>query len=397
MVELSRTPILTTELAQEIATETGRIVGFHILITDHDAIVIGSGDPSRLGSVHEASRDVLRTQTSAWHTAEQAKRLEGVRPGITLPLAIDGVAIGTVAIAGSPQRVRQFGQVVQRQTEILLQQEVLTRSRMLRERAVQDLLRDIVFFDAEVMGPETLALRGLELGFNPDLTRVVVLVDFGPMPETGALSRPPRPLRTVREVFDAPQDVAAELTSSRIVVLHHVPRENPETDTADSLAERAENLVTRLAEQEQLSAHVGIGTVTSSLRGLHDSYQDAAAALRIGPQTSTSDAVFAIERMRLRQLLTASGHHTRDRFRNLTLGCLPAQPDWLALRATSIAWAEAGFNLIRASELLHIHRNTLLYRLDKITRLAGRQIRDPREGINIYLACLVDQIDDSHQ
>jgi carbohydrate diacid regulator len=400
MVEHGRTPILTTELAQEIATETGRIVGFHILITDRDAIVIGSGDPSRLGSVHEASREVLRTQTPAWHTAEQASRLEGVRPGITLPLVIDGTSIGTVAITGSPRRVRQFGQVVQRQTEILLQQEALTRSRMLRERAVQDLLRDIVFFDAEVMEPETLALRGLELGFHPDLPRVVVLVDHGPTPEAHELSRPPRPLRTVREVFGAPQDLVAELTTSRIVVLHHVAREDRETDTAESLTQRAEDLVTRLVQQDQqdkMSAHVGIGTVTSSLRGLRDSYQDAAAALRIGPQTSTAGAVFAIEGMRLHQLLEASGHHTRDRFRTLALGCLPAQPDWLALRATLIAWAEGGFNLIRASELLHIHRNTLLYRLDKITRLAGRQIRDPREGINLYLACLIDQIDDSHR
>ncbi len=152
-----------------------------------------------------------------------------------------------------------------------------------------------------------------------------------------------------------------------------------------------------MEEHERLTAHVGIGEVASSLRGLRDSYQDAADALRIGPQTGAPGGVFAIERMRVPQMLTASGHHARDRIRDLTLGSLPGQPDWLALRATLIAWVEGGFSLVRASELLHIHRNTLLYRLDKITQLLGREVRDPTEGISLYLACLADQIHSAHR
>ena len=395
MVEQGRAPILTAELAQEIASETSRIVGFHVLITDPDGTVIGSGDPSRVGSVHEASKEVLRTQEPAWHTAEQAKRLRGVRPGITLPLVIDGVALGTVGISGSPRRVRQFGQVVQRQTEILLQQALDIRSRMLRERALQDLIRDIVFYDAEVMEPETVALRAEELGFTPDLKRVVVLVDLGLAPAPSAPSRPSRPSRTVKDVFNGAHDVVAELTTSRIIVLHHLSQRRQEAGTSDSLAQHAEDLLRRLEEHERLTAHVGIGEVTSSLRGLRDSYQDAADALRIGPKTGAPGAVFSIEGLRAHQLLTAQGHHARDRIRHLTLGALPEQPDWLALRTTLIAWAEGGFNLVRASELLHIHRNTLLYRLEKITQLVGRQVRDPSEGISLYLACLADQIDRS--
>ena len=38
-----------------------------------------------------------------------------------------------------------------------------------------------------------------------------------------------------------------------------------------------------------------------------------------------------------------------------------------------------------------MHRNTLLYRLDKITRLAGRPIRDPAQALPVYLACLVEK------
>src|SRR5213076_1450970 len=111
-------PVLTTGLAQEIAGETSAIIGFNVLITDRDGMVIGSGDTTRVGSFHEASVDVMRTQQPATHSAAQARSLRGVRPGITLPIVLNGTALGTVGITGSPADVRRFGLVVKRQTVI---------------------------------------------------------------------------------------------------------------------------------------------------------------------------------------------------------------------------------------------------------------------------------------
>jgi carbohydrate diacid regulator len=64
------------------------------------------------------------------------------------------------------------------------------------------------------------------------------------------------------------------------------------------------------------------------------------------------------------------------------------------LRETVIAWCEAGFNLVRAATALHVHRNTLVYRLGKIAQLTGRPVRDYPAAVALYLACLSDQLDD---
>jgi DNA-binding PucR family transcriptional regulator len=74
----------------------------------------------------------------------------------------------------------------------------------------------------------------------------------------------------------------------------------------------------------------------------------------------------------------------------------PARPSGLAgLRATIIAWCEAGFGLVAAASALHIHRNTLVYRLGKIERITGRPLREHRATLTLYLACLADQLDDA--
>ncbi|MFF7655802.1 PucR family transcriptional regulator [Streptomyces sp. NPDC007983] len=71
---------------------------------------------------------------------------------------------------------------------------------------------------------------------------------------------------------------------------------------------------------------------------------------------------------------------------------LRTQPDWPVLRETVVAWCENGFNLVRASAALHIHRNTLVYRMNKIEHISGRSLRD-RGALSLYLACLADQLD----
>jgi hypothetical protein len=58
------------------------------------------------------------------------------------------------------------------------------------------------------------------------------------------------------------------------------------------------------------------------------------------------------------------------------LGRLAAQDDetHLDLRATALCYLENGCSLVRTATALHVHRNTVLYRLGSIERLLGREL-----------------------
>ena len=86
---------------------------------------------------------------------------------MTLPIVHDGVGVGTVGITGTPARVRRFGQVVKRQTEILLDEAVLLRSRMTRERVLENLLRDLLNYDPDSLPDLTDPGPGLRLRPRP--------------------------------------------------------------------------------------------------------------------------------------------------------------------------------------------------------------------------------------
>ncbi|WP_200304150.1 CdaR family transcriptional regulator [Streptomyces adelaidensis] len=404
--------MLSPSLAQEIAGDTTAVIGFNVLITDAQGTVIGSGDSSRVGSFHEASVEVVRTKEPATHTAEQAQRLRGVRPGVTLPLVTGGQAVGTVGITGTPAQVRRFGLLVKRQTEILLRESVMLRSRLLAERAAEKLLGDIASYDPEVVEGEFLMFRAAELGFDLRLRRVAVAFEVT-VPDPGArrvgastqdmaLVRSEL-LRTVREVFADPQDIVASTAPGWIGVLHRLPPTRP----MEALVAECRRVADVIAAHGGLTARVGIGEPAASVGGLYDSYHDACDALRLGarlgdpltsarPSTggggSAAPSVHLITDLRVPQVLAAVGQSARNRLLDCTAAQLRAQPDWPVLRDTVTAWCESGFNLVRAAEALHIHRNTVVYRMNKIEQLTTRPLRDHRTTMALYLACLADQL-----
>ncbi len=363
--------MLTPSLAQEIASETTAIIGYNVMITDRDGMVLGNGDPSRVGTFHEASVEVVRTERPATHTAAQSQQLSGVRPGITLPVVLDGEVVGTVGLTGSPAQVRRFGLVVRSQTELLLRESSLLTTRLVMEKAVTDLLQDIAHHDPDIIAPEEVAAAALKLGYDLRLCRVALVTDA---------ERGPVVLRTLRGVFHDRQDVVGALGRSQVAVLHRLPR------AGDPAAARAaaDRLAAALEEHggQQL---VGVGDPASDVAGLRDSIADAQGALRlasVGPVAHIAD-------FRLHQLLATLGVRARTRFVDAVLGPLPRQPDWPDLRATLLCWAEQGFHLVRTANVLHVHRNTLVYRLRKIERITGRDLRDHRYAAAVHVACLM--------
>jgi carbohydrate diacid regulator len=406
--------MLTPPIAQEIARDTSAIIGLNVLITDKQGIVIGSGDTSRLGTFHEASVEVMRTLRPASHGAEAAGRLIGVHPGITLPILLNDDAVGTVGITGEPEQVERFGRVVRNQTEMLLRESLLQRSLLLRESAVEDVLRDVAHFDPEITEPGLIAYKAHELGYDLLLRRAAVVVDLDapaspapqPAPVHGSPPRswtaPPEPgtlraavHRALRRAFPDGQDLIGAIAPGRFVVLHRLadPPADPPADPLPDLLSRCEGLSGSLARPHGVSCRIGVGGAAGTVAQLHDSYRDAANALYLNGRLGRGAPVTHIADVRVHDLLATVAHGARARFAQAMLGQLRGQPGWEVTRGTITAWCESGFNLVQASSALHIHRNTLVYRLGRIEAALGPDFRRPRVCLSLYLACLIDELE----
>ncbi len=220
--------------------------------------------------------------------------------------------------------MRRFGLVVKRQTEILLQESVLLRSRLLRERALEDLVRDIAYFDADIVEPELVAYRGAELGYDLTVARVAIVIGLVTPFGAEQVSERLAPLSTLRGRFASAQDIVAAMPSDRFVVLHRVPSAH----TTDDLLAQCRDTVEEIRRRHGLIAAAGLGDAARSIAGLHESYQDASIALRLGVLLDHAPGrpptVSSINDLRMHQLLAAAGHRPRARLRDGLLAALRA-------------------------------------------------------------------------
>ena len=86
-------------------------------------------------------------------------------------------------------------------------------------------------------------------------------------------------------------------------------------------------------------------------------------------------------------LLTAASLDTATDVAHAVFGPLLAMPDdeQAVLLDTLEAWFTAGGSTARAAEQLHCHRNTVLYRLNRVGELTGRRITDPRSSAELFV------------
>jgi carbohydrate diacid regulator len=380
--------MLGQALAQQIANEITDVIGHNVLITDEAGIVLGSGDESRLGQFHEASVEVVRSRRTIAHSSEDVRDLVGTLPGVTIPLVIDDDVVGTIGLSGSPDEVVQFGLVVKRQTEILMQEAARIGTRMTHERATAELLREICEWHHSRLAKSQLMRRARTLGHDLTLPRRIVLIQRQESEGSGSEADPEQVVVAVAQVFNSGGDLIAPL--ARMVVAVATPN-GAAGHSGASVVERCGELVAS-AEGRGLRVQVAIGSAAVGIAELNISARDAFDALQWGPIALPQATIHRIEDVRLQQALSVVPIDSRARLIEGLVGPLLDDREWPTLRATLIAWGDSAFNITRAADRLHVHRNTLIYRLDKIAGILQRSLDEPGLAVALYVTCMVDEL-----
>lgn len=322
--------MLTVEVAQAVVDAMRADVGYSLNIMDHTGHIIASLDPSRIGSQHPGAVRALATG----ETVEVLADGPGARRGINLPIIRDGTPIGVVGITGDPDEVRPLAGLVRTTVTLLIAREETLREES-AERGRRVLLAErLSTFSGEY--PRRLISDAAEFGLDLTRPHVVVLV------ERVTPDRLRKLLAKESATFSlwpaAQAFVAAE-------------------DTALTVARRL------LAAEPTARAVVGPSSpnVEESLVRARDAAM-AADALGHG---ATLVTFRELDHLCAVAAVSVPG-------RPMAIEALAAHPD---LIDTLRALVRHDGNMAETASELCIHRNTLAYRLDRISTLTGRNPR----------------------
>lgn len=195
----------------------------------------------------------------------------------------------------------------------------------------------------------------------------------------------------IREGFKNIQDnLVAYFGNNQFILLKGIGGESLTTlNTIRLLNEKAEyalQLMQKLSLGHTIT--VGVGQYYPELGGLRKSYQDAKLAFEVGSKVWGHGRVYHIKHV---GMFITLANTTQDRKAELAHQILsPLLRDEQLFKTVQVFLA-SGLNLTEAAEKLHIHRNTLIYRLDKTKKLINLDPRHFDDALQIKLGLMFYQ------
>ena len=167
-----------------------------------------------------------------------------------------------------------------------------------------------------------------------------------------------------------------------------VKKVNPEVEQAE-LLNLATEMETALKCQIYIKCTIGVGGVTEHLRGLADSFREAQMAIDVGKVFETERSIITYENLGIGRLIyqlptTLCEIFLGEVFKKNSIDTLDQETLF-----TINKFFENNLNVSETSRKLFVHRNTLVYRLEKIKKLTGLDLREFDHAIIFKVALMV--------
>ena len=396
---------ITHELAQQIVDRTINIIGKNINIMDQNGFIIGTGDKSRLDQFHEGAALVIKNKKKMFIYSENENHLIGVKPGVNLPIEENNEIIGVVGITGNPDEVGPFGEIIKMTVEMMLQQEFLLKKIDLEKQARDNFIHDLI--SGRVGNDRELFIaRGHLVGYDVTIARVALSVNIYRFEKTARKSMKEYSglkegeiylqrlkndiLRTIRALFQhQPQDIVSYVGGDRFVILKTINiNEKPEI-IRNKLINISKKIKESILSQRNFVASIGIGEYHTDTTGAMYSYREACRALEIGDKMNSKIGIYHITDLGIYRLFAEVSPEIRNEYIqhifNLDIGEKRKELKAVFWETLEVFF-EYNLNITNTAKAIFVHRNTLLYRLEKVKQVTGLDPRKFNEALKLYIA-----------
>lgn len=221
--------------------------------------------------------------------------------------------------------------------------------------------------------------RAKKLHIDIDVKRVVFLIETKNEKDMNALE-------TVRTLFATKtRDFITAVDEKNIIIVKEVKP----GETYEDLGKTANVILDMLNTEAMSMVHIAYGTIVNDIREVSKSYKEAKLALDVGKIFYSDKNVVAYSNLGIGRLIYQLPIPLCQMFiKEIFDGKSPDEFDDETL-VTINKFFENSLNVSETSRQLYIHRNTLVYRLDKLEKSTGLDLRVFDDAITFKIALMV--------
>lgn len=227
--------------------------------------------------------------------------------------------------------------------------------------------------------PGDIFVKAKELHFNTDVSRAVLLIRVVSSNDISAFD-------VIQNLFpDKQKDFVFNISESDIVLVKEIKSGIASKD----LEKLARSIVDTLGSEFYTKAVAGIGTAVEGVKDLARSFKEAQVALEVGKVFDTEKSIVSYDNLGIARLIyqlptTLCEMFLKEVFKKGSIENLDQETLF-----TIQKFFENNLNVSETSRKLFVHRNTLVYRLEKIKKLTGLDLREFDHAIIFKVALMV--------
>ena len=217
--------------------------------------------------------------------------------------------------------------------------------------------------------------RAKKLHIDTDVRRIVFIIETKTEKDTNALE-------TVRNIFSTKtKDFITAVDEKNIILVKEVKQ----GETYDDMIKISRVIVDMLNTEAMSSVRVSFGAIVNEIKEVSRSYKEAKMALDVGKIFYENTDIIAYSNLGIGRLIYQLPLPLSKMFiKEIFEGKAPDDFDDETL-STINKFFENSLNVSETSRQLYIHRNTLVYRLDKIQKTTGLDLRVFDDAIHLKL------------
>ena len=283
----------------------------------------------------------------------------------------NGIPEYVIQVKGEDEDGYRIGKIAAFQIQSLL---VAYKERYDKDNFIKNLLLDnLLLVD--------IYSRAKKLHIENNIRRIVYLIETN-------IDKDMNIVEIVRSIFPAKtKDFVTAVDEHSIILV----KELREKETMDEIEKIAKMISDTLSTELNVKVYISIGTVVSDLKDVSRSYKEAKMALEVGKIFENDKYIVNYEKLGIGRLIYQLPLSLCKMFIKEVLHGLTMDDFDDETLATVNKFFENNLNVSETSRQFYIHRNTLVYRLDKLQKMTGLDLRNFDDAIIFKITLMVSK------
>jgi carbohydrate diacid regulator len=396
---------LSEIIAENIVNRLSAMLKKKITVANTRGDVLASSDLSETGKNYDQLRQAVENKKEIEASGPATKT--SLSEGIVIPVNYGNENIGVVFVEDKPEGYQHYREILTTTLELLIHQSMVVDhfpyKDKIKDNFVFGLLhRRLAVEDSKVREEADL----FDLNLNRDKVVVIINIEnfwstlFGDKISASEDEKQTALSQYKKKIFLAYSQFFGRLSgctvayfgSDTFVVLVDELYSMDGREMVEMIRTRSEDF------QKIIKDHIGpefpkllvaIGSFYRGKEGATLAYEEARRALNLGLSMNEQRTIYHIDDLGMIATLAGGNRKWQDNFVRRLLVKLLAE-DYLL--ETVEVFFDKNMSLTQTSKELKIHRNTLLYRLDKIRKVTGLDPRKFNDAMELKVALILNRV-----